>query len=439
VLVGIDAAITANHHVCVRQVGTDGAVTTSRFLVAPTLAGLSLLTRQLAAYPGVVAVAEPTSMTWLPLVVALERAGGELCLVGSRHAARLRGAISAKNKSDVIDADVLARAGEVFDLAPVRLPDPAQLALRRVATRRAAAVIDANRHLRRLISLARWAVPDVWNGFGGSLPTAKAVLERWPHLQALANARRSALTAVVAEHTRGVGDVPARVERIRAAAGAWAAFWEGRLDLDALGWDVAEHLGDLAAATARVERATGQAVLFWERLFGEDPLLLSLPGMGPVTAPTVRAFLGDASGFPTAKAAASYVGITPSNWSSGTVTQPSRAISKEGPAALRLAFYQAANAARHGDPQLAAFYHRLMTERGHCHTQATVAVARKLVERTWTVLTEGRAYQLCDLDGRPITERAAKAFVAERFTVAADVRARARAHSAATHRAKLTR
>jgi hypothetical protein len=121
------------------------------------------------------------------------------------------------------------------------------------------------------------------------------------------------------------------------------------------------------------------------------------------------------------------------------MTQPSRAITKEGPAALRLAFYQAANAARRLHPQLAACYHRLMTERGHDHTSATVAVARKLVERTWTVLTEGRLYQLRDLDGGPTTERAAKELIAQRCTVGADVRARARAHSAATHRGKLTR
>ncbi len=55
------------------------------------------------------------------------------------------------------------------------------------------------------------------------------------------------------------------------------------------------------------------------------------------------------------------------------------------------------------------------------------------------MLTEGRAYQLRDLVGRPITERAAKALIVDRFTVGSDVRARARAHSAATHRAKLTR
>jgi hypothetical protein len=87
----------------------------------------------------------------------LTEASGQLALIGSRHAARLRGAITGKNKSDVIDADVLARAGEVFDVVPLRVPAPGQLALRRICTRRGAAVIDGNRYLRRLISLARWA------------------------------------------------------------------------------------------------------------------------------------------------------------------------------------------------------------------------------------------------------------------------------------------
>jgi hypothetical protein len=36
VQVGIDAAITSNHHVCVQQVGADDAVTTNRFVVSPT-------------------------------------------------------------------------------------------------------------------------------------------------------------------------------------------------------------------------------------------------------------------------------------------------------------------------------------------------------------------------------------------------------------------
>jgi hypothetical protein len=194
----------------------------------------------------------------------------------------------------------------VFTLTPLRPPTPTELALRRAVTRRGKLVIDGNRARRRLISLARWAFPDLWSAFAGSMPTAVAVLSRWPDLRALGSARRSTLTAVVAAHTRGVPDVPARVEAIRAAAKAWAAFWDGHLDLDALAWEVAEHLHDTREADERIARATAQATRYWADLYGDDPLLASVPGMGPMTAPTVRAFLGDGSAFGTAKATASY-------------------------------------------------------------------------------------------------------------------------------------
>jgi hypothetical protein len=434
VRVGIDAAVVAQHEVCVRATDAEGRVRTDRFRVQPTLAGLGSLSNRLSEMRGVIAVAEPTSMTWLGLSVALAEAGCDLSLLGARHAARLRGAISGKQKSDVIDADVLARAGEVFDLHPLRPLDPAQLALRRACVRRGTAVIDGNRYLRRLISLARWAFPDVWNGFHGSLPTAIAVLERWPHLTQLATARRSALTAVTL-HTRGVSDVPERIEAIRSSAAAWAAFWDGHVDLDALAFDVTEHLTDMSDAKARTERATAHAAVL-------DPALRRRRA----AALGARDWPGDRLRDPrlprrrnrvrVAKAAASYVGLNPSTWSSGTVSQPSRAITKEGPALLRLAFFQAANAARRQDPQLAGFYHRLMTEQGHCHTQACVAVARKL---TWTVLTRGTPYQLRDADGQPISHVEAKQQVRQRCTVPDQVRAKARAHSAATVRAKLTR
>ncbi len=52
----------------------------TRFHVPPTLAGLRRLGQALAPYPGVVAVAEPTSMTWLGLSIALREVGLELSL-----------------------------------------------------------------------------------------------------------------------------------------------------------------------------------------------------------------------------------------------------------------------------------------------------------------------------------------------------------------------
>jgi hypothetical protein len=80
-----------------------------------------------------------------------------------------------------------------------------------------------------------------------------------------------------------------------------------------------------------------------------------------------------------------------------------------------------------------------MTESGHCHTQAVIAVARKLAERTWKTLTTGETYQLRDPDGNPVTRRAAKELIVERYTVTPAQRARARSHTAEAKRARMTR
>jgi len=439
VAIGIDAAVVANHHIVVRrpQAGRAGEVVDD-FSSGPTLAGLDALAKRLSPWPGAMEVAEPTSMTWLPLAVTLEKAGVELALVGNRHSARLRSALAGKNKSDPIDARVLSRAGEFFDLVPARLPTAPELALRRAVQRRGKVLVEANRCLRRVISLARWAFPDVWNACSGSRATAIGVLGRWPRIDVLARARTSSIIEVVAEHTRGVSDVERRAVAIRDGARRWSEFWDGRLDFEALGWEVAELIADLTAGEERVERAGLQAQHFWQRIYRDDPLLLSVPGMGPRTAPTVRAFFGDARQFESAKQAQAYVGLNPSNWSSGQTASPSRAITKEGPSVLRLAFYQAANVARTRDPQLAEFYQRLMVERGHCHTKANCAVARKLVARTWSTLTTGTIYEMRHVDGSAVT-RAEGARLAASYAVAAEVRRRSRAQSAATHRGRLTR
>ena len=55
VQVGIDAAVVAHHHVCVRAFTADGQVNVSRFRVPPTLGGLAALTKRLSHYPGVLA------------------------------------------------------------------------------------------------------------------------------------------------------------------------------------------------------------------------------------------------------------------------------------------------------------------------------------------------------------------------------------------------
>jgi hypothetical protein len=343
--------------------------------------------------------------------------------------------VTARERLD--DAEMLAGCGGVFDLAPSLLPCAAQLALRRAVRRRHLGVVDAHGAECRLWALAAWAFPDVWRACGGSHQVAQPLLRRWPHLEQLARARVASIGDVCRGRLRGDRDPRRRAERIRRAARGWAEFWDGRVDLDALAWEVSELVDDIAAADDRTARAGAQAARIWRDRWGDDPLLTSIPGVGSTVAPIVRAWLGDATQFPSGKQAAAFVGLNPSNWESGLMAPPSRPITKEGPPELRLAFYQAANVARRHDPQLAACYWRLMVERGHNHIKANCAVARKLVTRVWATLTRGQPYTYRDLDGTGIDARHA-AEIAARWTVPDDVRRRSRARTAAYKRGRLS-
>jgi hypothetical protein len=86
--------------------------------------------------------------------------------------------------------------------------------------------------------------------------------------------------------------------------------------------------------------------------------------------------------------------------------------------------YLAAETARRFDPQLAAVYYRERVEKGHVHTQAVVAVATRLADRIWKVFTTGKAYELRDLEGKPITSEEARKLIQERFTLPEKVKNR---------------
>jgi transposase len=420
VSIGIDAAVVAAHQVAIRG---DGVC--EDFKVPPTLAGMKALTERLRPYAGSLVVAEPTGGTWLPLSVAVGEAGCRIGFVANRDSARLRKAIAGANKTDVIDADMLANCERVLGVVEAPAVSFGQIGLRRALRRRHTAVVAAHRAECRLWALAAWAFPDVWRACGGHR-VAQPVLARWAHLGPLSRAHVDSIAEIVAAHSRDTRP-ERRAGRIRDAAGGWYRYWAGRLDVDAVAWEVAELLDDIDAADATIVRATAHALVLW-REYWPDDILCSVPGIGPLCAGSTRAWWGSGLHLNSAKAAAAFVGLNPSNWESGLSASPSRPITKQGPAELRLAYYQAANIARRHDPELAEFYRHLMVDRRHNHIKANTAVARKLACRAWAVLHTGQPYQLRDLDGHPIDQPTAAAMAAA-LAVPDDVRRRTRAHT----------
>jgi transposase len=112
--------------------------------------------------------------------------------------------------------------------------------------------------------------------------------------------------------------------------------------------------------------------------------LQALPGIGPITAMTLVAEIGDISRFPTARKLCAWAGLTPAVRNLRPQGPP-RPHHQDGLAVVRFVLQEAAQRAK-TRPPFASFYAQTAARRG-THI-ATVAVARKLLGRCFQVLTE---------------------------------------------------
>ena len=125
----------------------------------------------------------------------------------------------------------------------------------------------------------------------------------------------------------------------------------------------------------------------------ECRLLMSAPGVGPVTAMSFAATLDDPGRFANARAAGVYTGLTSRRYQSGEMDISGR-ISKQGDSLLRSALYEAANVlmtrVRKSHP-IKAWALRLRKRKGA--KKAKVALARKLAVILLAMWRSGEAFR----------------------------------------------
>ena len=127
--------------------------------------------------------------------------------------------------------------------------------------------------------------------------------------------------------------------------------------------------------------------------------LMTHPGIGPVNALAFVLAIGPVARFRRSKQVVSYLGLNPSEHSSGG-RQRLGAISKQGNTMVRWLLVEAAQHTVRKDPELRQDYQRLKFRRGNA--VAKVAIARKLAVRMYWMLRSGADYaQLVRMQGSP--------------------------------------
>lgn len=121
--------------------------------------------------------------------------------------------------------------------------------------------------------------------------------------------------------------------------------------------------------------------------------MMTVPGVGPITAATFIAIIDHPDRFKSSSSVAAYIGLTPRRYQSGQVDNSGR-ISKSGDAKLRACLYEAATALISRVTRFSSLKSwgvRLAARKGH--KKAAVAVARKLaliLFRIWKDQTKFR-------------------------------------------------
>jgi transposase len=119
--------------------------------------------------------------------------------------------------------------------------------------------------------------------------------------------------------------------------------------------------------------------------------LLSIPGIGPVLSVLMVALLQHGQRFASAAQFVSYLGVIPTEHQSGSSVRDKPHLSKNGPARVRGKLYRAALVAIRHNPDVRAFYERLLTK-GKSKMAALGAAMRKLAQICFGVIKNQTPY-----------------------------------------------
>jgi transposase len=159
------------------------------------------------------------------------------------------------------------------------------------------------------------------------------------------------------------------------------------------------YLYEACAEIRELESRMSQVEKQLRALAEQDPAvkrLLSIPGIGLLTATAMVGFIGGFKRFRCARHFSSYLGLVPREHSSGNIRRMGH-ISKHGDGYIRMLLTHGARsvlyaAERMEQPdRLRSWAVKIKTHRGH--NKAVVALANKLARIAWAVSTRNQDYQ----------------------------------------------
>lgn len=385
--VGIDVG-KASHHAC--AVDGTGKVVFSQQVANGQAAIEALIARAGKAGGEVSWALDMTSGTAGLLLALLWQTGHPVRYVPGRLVNRMSGAFPGEGKTDAKDAKTIAETTRLrTDLMTVDAADPIVADLQVLTAQREDLMGDWVRGVNRLRALLASIFPSLERAFDYSTRSPLILLTGFQTPGALRDAAPDEITAYLTEHGAWPKSIRGMVDRAVSAALEQTVVLPTEKVTAPL---IARLAKDLLDLDRRIKDLDKQLT---DR-FEEHPharAITSIPGFGPILG---AQFLADTGGdltraFGTANRLAAYAGLAPVPRDSGRI-KGNLHRPKRYHRGLRRVFYLAAFSSIRTDGPSKTFYQRKRSE-GKIHTQALIALARRLIDVIWAIIRDNREFQ----------------------------------------------
>jgi transposase len=333
------------------------------------------------------------------LLAVLVAARQPVVYVPGRMVNRMSGAFPGEGKTDPKDAQVIAETARLRrDLVELSTPDELAVELSRLVAARADLAADWVRGVNRLRDLLTAVFPGLEQAFNYCTRSALILVAGYCTPTAIRDAGVEGLTAYLRQNGAWKPGIRTMVAKATAAAAGQTVVLPAEALTASLVMRQARKLLDLDQEMKDTDREITDRF----RQHPQAHIIESLPGMGPILgAEFIAATGGNLTAFASPAKLAAYAGLAPvpsdSGRRTGRLHRPRRYHRR-----LRHVFYMAAFCSLKAGGPSKQFYDRKRAERQR-HSQAVIALARRLVDVLWALLRDNRVFTPAPPNPTPTT------------------------------------
>jgi len=321
------------------------------------------------------------------LIALLADRGQQVLYIPGRIVHHAAATYRGDGKTDAKDARIIADQARMrLDLQPVRSGDQISTDLRLLTSRRTDLVCDRVRAINRLRATMLEYFPALEAAFDYSKKAPLILLSGYQTPDTIRRVGTTRLTAWLKKRgCRGSATVAGKAVD---AANAQRTVLRTEPVAAQL---VAQLAGQIAAIDTEIAQLDEQISERFDQ-HRDAPILLSMPGFGPVLAATFLANTGgDLRAFETVDRLASVAGLAPASRDSGRITGNHHRPRRFNRRLMRTC-YLAALSSLKNSPASRTFYDRKRAE-GKSHKQALIALARRRINVLWAMLRDRTTYR----------------------------------------------